>query len=501
MLLSLRWIFLFTITLPLSFAVIRWTYLRDWWVYEVRKGSAAGHDDRVKEIQEQIKRYVKSGNKAKLCTARKSWSTMSLRYPTYKGKENAISIDLYDILSLDTKKQTVTVEPMVNIGRLTHYLVPKGWTLPVVPELDDLTVGGLVNGYGIESTSHKHGLFFDNVVACTVVLGNGQVVEARADNAYRDLFQAISWSHGCLGFLVSVELRVVPASAWVRLEYHPLAGLDNIVTAVNDASTAAKPTDIVEALQFDLNSAVLMKGNFVNTVPPGGLINALNSWYKPWFYKHVEEILRRNDHVVEYIPLRDYYHRHTRGLFWQVEMMIPFGNHPLVRLLLGWLYPPHIAVLKATQGRTLAKYFQDMLFVQDILVPCPQLKNSLIYNEEQFGIYPLWLCPHKTTRTNPSGFLKPHDPDAEEYEMYMDVGIYGVPRAVKERVPFSQAEASWQIGEWLRQRGGYQALYAITEMSRQEFELMFDHTLFHSIRSKYSASECFPEPYDKIVSK
>jgi FAD/FMN-containing dehydrogenase len=29
----------------------------------------------------------------------------------------------------------------------------------VVPELDDLTIGGLVMGGGIESTSHKYGLF------------------------------------------------------------------------------------------------------------------------------------------------------------------------------------------------------------------------------------------------------------------------------------------------------------------------------------------------------
>ena len=31
--------------------------------------------------------------------------------------------------------------------------------MPVVPELDDLTIGGLVMGGGIETTSHKYGLF------------------------------------------------------------------------------------------------------------------------------------------------------------------------------------------------------------------------------------------------------------------------------------------------------------------------------------------------------
>ena len=42
---------------------------------------------------------------------------------------------------------------------LNRVLVKAGLTLPVVPELDTLTIGGLLMGGGIESTSHKHGLF------------------------------------------------------------------------------------------------------------------------------------------------------------------------------------------------------------------------------------------------------------------------------------------------------------------------------------------------------
>jgi len=37
--------------------------------------------------------------------------------------------------------QTVRVEPLVTMGQLTATLDPLGWTLPIVPELDDLTVG------------------------------------------------------------------------------------------------------------------------------------------------------------------------------------------------------------------------------------------------------------------------------------------------------------------------------------------------------------------------
>ena len=35
------------------------------------------------------------------------------------------------------------------------YLSRLGWTIPIVPELDDLTVGGLVMGTGIETSSHR----------------------------------------------------------------------------------------------------------------------------------------------------------------------------------------------------------------------------------------------------------------------------------------------------------------------------------------------------------
>ena len=44
------------------------------------------------------------------------------------------------------------------------------------PELDDLTVGGLVSGVGIETSSHKYGLFQYICVHFELVLADGTVV-------------------------------------------------------------------------------------------------------------------------------------------------------------------------------------------------------------------------------------------------------------------------------------------------------------------------------------
>ncbi len=85
-----------------------------------------------------------------------------------------------DILHVDEGGRTVTVEPMVTIGQLNDYLIGRGWTLPVVPELDDLTVGGLVMGGGIESTSHKYGLFQYICKRYEMVLTDGSKVSCSA---------------------------------------------------------------------------------------------------------------------------------------------------------------------------------------------------------------------------------------------------------------------------------------------------------------------------------
>jgi FAD/FMN-containing dehydrogenase len=50
-----------------------------------------------------------------------------------------------DILGIDTDRRVVRCEPLVTVQRLVEALVPKGWIVPIVPEIGDLTVGGLVS--------------------------------------------------------------------------------------------------------------------------------------------------------------------------------------------------------------------------------------------------------------------------------------------------------------------------------------------------------------------
>ena len=61
------------------------------------------------------------------------------------------------------------------MGQLSRALNNLGWTIPILPELDDLTVGGLVMGGGIESTSHKYGLWQNICLKYELVLADGSI--------------------------------------------------------------------------------------------------------------------------------------------------------------------------------------------------------------------------------------------------------------------------------------------------------------------------------------
>ncbi|XP_064138091.1 delta(24)-sterol reductase isoform X2 [Loxodonta africana] len=392
-----RWVFVCLFLLPLSLIFDICYYVRAWVVFKLSSAPRL-HEQRVRDIQKQVREWKEQGSKTFMCTGRPGWLTISLRVGKYKKIHKNIMINLMDILEVDTKKQIVRVEPLVTMGQVTALLTSIGWTLPVLPELDDLTVGGLIMGTGIESSSHKYGLF----------------------------------QHICTAY----EL-------------------------------------------------VLADGSFVRCTP----LNSIGNYYKPWFFKHVENYLKTNQEGLEYVPLRHYYHRHTRSIFWELQDIIPFGNNPIFRYLFGWMVPPKISLLKLTQGETLRKLYEQHHVVQDMLVPMKCMPQALHTFHNDIHVYPIWLCP----------FILPSQPGlvhpkGDEAELYVDIGAYGEPR-IKH---FEARSCMRQLEKFVRSVHGFQMLYADCYMNREEFWEMFDGSLYHKLREQLNCQDAFPEVYDKI---
>lgn len=474
-------------------------YLRNKIVFYLRSAPKK-HRERVAYVQEQVRRWNANGRKSFMCTARPGWLTMSLYVGKYKKSFTNIEVNLCDVVDIDQERRIVRVEPLATMGQVSAALLPLGWTLPVVPELDDLTVGGLICGVGIESTSHVHGLFAETCESFEVVLADGSCVRAsRTENA--ELFYSLPWSHGTLGFLVAAEIRIVPIKPYVRLEYFPCHTKEEGVRLFNDMSRSGAEggNTFVEALAYNRDQMVVMRGQFADKddkLP----VNNINRFWKPWFYKHVESFLKKKSTPaaegpagVELIPLREYYHRHTRSIFWELEEIVPFGNHPLFRYTLGWAMPPKISLLKLTTTGAIKELYEKNHVVQDMLVPLNNLSEALDVFDREFLVYPLWLCPFRFFPPEDAR-IRPFVQGLPDDQMYVDIGAYGIPKVPK----FEARESLRRVEEYVRSVRGYQMLYAVSYMTREEFREMFDHSLYDSVREKLGCKDAFPEIYDKV---
>uniref|UniRef100_A0A9L0RPH1 Delta(24)-sterol reductase n=1 Tax=Equus caballus TaxID=9796 RepID=A0A9L0RPH1_HORSE len=432
-----RWVFVCLFLLPLSLIFDIYYYVRAWVVFKLNSAPRL-HEQRVRNIQKQVREWKEQGSKTFMCTGRPGWLTVSLRVGKYKKTHKNIMINLMDILEVDTKKQIVRVEPLVTMGQVTALLNSIGWTLPVLPELDDLTVGGLIMGTGIESSSHKYGLFQHICTAYELVLADGSFVRCTpSENS--DLFYAVPWSCGTLGFLVAAEIRIIPAKKYVKLRFEPVRGLEAICDKF--ALEAQRPeNDFVEGLLYSLEEAVIMTGSMTDKAEPS-------------------------------------------------KDIIPFGNNPVFRYFFGWMVPPKISLLKLTQGETLRKLYEQHHVVQDMLVPMKCLQQALHTFQNDIHVYPIWLCP----------FILPSQPGlvhpkGDETELYIDIGAYGEPR-VKH---FEARSCMRQLEKFVRSVHGFQMLYADCYMNREEFWEMFDGSLYHKLRKQLGCEDAFPEVYDKI---
>ncbi|CAL2051676.1 unnamed protein product [Caenorhabditis brenneri] len=493
--------------LPASFLFDIFIQFRIW--LDRKLSVTTSHRQRVQKIQDQVTEWSKlpESERKPLCTARPNWLSLSTTFFD-KKKCHQVPIDLHDVLSLDRHNLTVTVEPNVTVREICKYLIPKGYTLAVTLEIGDATLGGLAFGVGMTTYSHKVGLYQEAIVSYEVVTADGNVIHVTDSNEHSDLYYCLPWSHGTLGFLVGLTLKIVKVKPYVHMQYIPCHSQEEYCCKIMELSGATnkdtKVADYLEVTIYDKEEAVIMVGNFADLDESSkAKVNDVCWFYKPWFYKHVETFLKKGGE--EYIPLESYLLRHNRAIFWVLESMIPFGNHPVFRAFLGWLCPPKPAFLKFTTTQAVREMTFAKQVFQDIVMPLDTLKDQVDTAVKLFDTYPLLVYPcriydHKggapqgQLRAPPQSRLVP----GTNYSMFNDLGVYGTPGPVERREPYNPTYAMRAMEKFTRDVGGYSFLYADIFMSEEEFNEMFDMTLYNQVRTKYHCDGAFPRLYDKV---
>ena len=158
---------------------------------------------------------------------------------------------LKQIISLDVENRRATVEPGVVNLRLNKHVAPHGLLYAPDPSSEAAcTIGGNVAENAGGPHCLKYGVTLNHVLAMTVVLPSGEVVELGSRIGERDGYDlrgAFIGSEGCFGLALDITVKLTPRPQTVRTL---LADFMSIDTAARVTSSIISSGIVPAALEF-----------------------------------------------------------------------------------------------------------------------------------------------------------------------------------------------------------------------------------------------------------
>lgn len=316
------------------------------------------HNKAVAAIADRVAHFYKSKTPFRLYHG----STNSTRTASHDPDRIIDTSTLNHILDISDSYETgaiATVEPNVSMASLVRNLLPRDYLPLVVPEFLSITVGGAFSGTAAESSSFDFGYFDATVAWIEIVLADGHVVHASAEeNA--DLFYGAAGACGTLGVVVclGVRLKSLKGRRFVRVDYLSVHGFADACQKLDDVTRKKTDEDVdfLDAVMYAKDAGVVIIGTLCdgaviedtvhaddepdlpNGKPPPTRkmpIQQFRRWQDPWYYHHVHSRMvhlrntycatcdvavsrdpRLKGNAKELVPVYDYIFRYDRGCFW-----------------------------------------------------------------------------------------------------------------------------------------------------------------------------------------
>ena len=420
-----------------------------------------------------------------------------------RQKTNGPGLDvsgLQRVLSVDVDALTADVGGMCTYEDLVAATLPLGLAPLVVPQLKTITVGGAATGGGIESTSFRSGLVYDDIIEMDVFTGAGDVVTATPDGEHADLFYGFPNSYGTLGYATRLRVKLEPIKPFVALRHLRFTEMDDLQTAI--AAIVANRqhdgvrVDYLDGVVFSKSESYLTLGTLTDQAGPTSDYTGQHVYYRSIQHR-----------VTDRLTIHDYLWRWDTDWFWCSRA---FGaQQPMVRrlwpkrLLRSSFYWKLVALDRRFDiaDRLERLHHRPPLerVVQDIEVPVGRTADFLNWFLESVPIEPIWLCPlHLPANPRQDGTPTwPLYPIAQE-KTYVNVGFWSaVPRLPGE----PDGATNRLIEQRVNELGGHKSLYSDAFYSPEDFADLYGGPTYAMLKKRYDPDSRLLNLYDKAVRR
>ncbi len=382
----------------------------------------------------------------------------------------------------DNRPATVDVEGLATFETIVRYTLQHGYLPLVAPELRHITIGGATVGIGIESTCFRYGFVHDSVIEAEVLLPDGRIVTARADNAHADLFHALANSYGTLGYILRARVRLHRAGPYVRLGIRRFDDARSYLAAMEEATRT--DADFVEGLFFEDRRFFLMTGVFADSVQQQDDIVRKNIFYR---------LVESRDEIN--LSTEDYIFRYDPEWFWNLPdtwFYRLFRRYAPLRYRNSGFYTRYAAA----KNRLVKKYLGGDRsgmepLIQDWEVPWQHGEELIEFCLEHVDLNgrPWAAVPIRTPR-------QPTLYPLAAGELYFNLGCYCQVRRPQGREPYHYTKI---MDDKCFELDGIKMLYSSTFLDREEFDRRFNGAAYAELKRRYDPEGRTPTLYDKVV--
>lgn len=185
----------------------------------------------VPTTEDELREAVRHGNKVRVTGNTQSSADIAA------GTDTLVDITHYSrVVSEDTANMRLTVESGMKLSQLLQELESRGWTLPCLPDIDTVTVGGAL-ATGTHGTAGDGHILAEYMVGCRLVTADGGVQEYNEETP--EMMQALRCSLGLLGSFSTITFQA-----------HPLYHLKVVEKPIRDSEWTASFRNWLKYYEF-----------------------------------------------------------------------------------------------------------------------------------------------------------------------------------------------------------------------------------------------------------